>query len=379
MSTDLADLADLAIVGGRLLDPAQGIDALGGVAFKNGSIAAVGSVGRAVDTVDASGLVLVPGLIDLHAHLYEGVSHYGVDADSHCLARGVTTAVDAGSSGAQTFPGFRRYVVEPAATRIYAFLNVAVQGLVTDLVGELEDPRWASPAETIAVARDNAEVVVGISVRLGHMMVGDEGEAALAAARRAADELELPLRAHVVGMRQPISWLLDRLGEGDIVGNCFHPGEGGGLLDGDGRLHRSVLDARKRGVLFDVGHGGGSFSYSVARAALAQDFPPDTISSDIHAHNVAGPAFDQVTTLAKLLHCGMSIADVVSATTSAPAAAIRRQDVVGSLTPGRQGDVTGLELREGSWPLTDGTGETELAAVLLVPRLVVRGGQARQL
>ena len=119
------------------------------------------------ETIDASGLVLVPGLVDLHTHLYSGVSHYGIDPDEHCLRRGVTTAVDAGSAGAQTFPGFRRYVIEPADTRVFAFLHVAVQGMITSLVGELEDLRWASPDQAVARAREHPDVIVGVKVRLG--------------------------------------------------------------------------------------------------------------------------------------------------------------------------------------------------------------------
>jgi dihydroorotase len=132
-------------------------------------------------------------------------------------------------------------------------------------------------------------------------------------------------------------------------------------------------------VLFDVGHGAGSFGYRVARAALAQGFPPDTVSSDLHAHNVAGPVYDQATTLSKLLHCGMSLADVVRAATAAPAAAIRRSGEVGSLAPGAAADLTGFELRPGEWALPDGTGETEMVETLIVPRLVVRAGRAQAL
>jgi len=140
-----------------------------------------------------------------------------------------------------------------------------------------------------------------------------------------------------------------------------------------------VARARARGVLFDVGHGAGSFAYRVARAAFAQDFPPDTVSSDLHAHNVAGPVYDQATTLSKLLHCGMSLAEVIRAATATPAAAIRRTGEVGSLAPGSGADLTGFELRAGEWALPDGAGETEVVEKLVVPRLVVRAGQAHRL
>jgi dihydroorotase len=322
--------------------------------------------------------VLVPGLVDLHTHLYTGVSHYGIDPDAHCLRRGVTTAVDAGSAGAQTFPGFRRYVIEPAATRVFAFLHVAVQGMITSLVGELEDLRWASPDQAVARAREHPDLIVGVKVRLGYQMVGNDPQPALRLARQAAGQLGLPLMVHIIDMREPITWLLRQLGEGDIVTHCFHANEGG-ILAPDGRLYPEVASARARGVVFDVGHGAGSFAYRVARAAFAQDFPPDTVSSDLHAHNVAGPVYDQATTLSKLLHCGMSLAEVVAATTTAPAAAIRRSGDVGTLAPGRTADLTGFELRAGEWMLPDGAGDTELVETLIVPRLVVRAGTAHRL
>jgi dihydroorotase len=371
-------VTDLAIDGARVVDPGRGIDDRLGVTITGSRITSLGEVGRAAETIDASGLVLVPGLIDLHTHLYQGVSHYGIDPDANCLRRGVTTAVDAGSAGAQTFPGFRRYFIDRAQTRILAFLHVAVQGMITPLVGELEDLRWASPAQAIARAREHPDVIVGVKVRLGYQMVGEDPEPALGLARQASEQLGLPLMVHIIDMRKPIGWLLARLGEGDIVTHCFHANDGG-ILDPHGRLYPEVARARARGVVFDVGHGAGSFSYRVARAAFAQGFPPDTVSSDLHAHNVAGPVYDQATTLSKLLHCGMSLAEVIRSATTAPAAAIRRADEIGALGPGCEADLTGFELRTGGWALPDGTGATEVVQALMIPRLAVRAGQAHRL
>jgi len=408
-------VTDLAVVGGRVLDPAQGIDQVTTVLIRDGLIAEIEdaeNVGRRsraqpggpaggrperMDcagpwggrppeaaqcppeaTQDASGLIVAPGLVDLHTHLYRGVSHYGIDADAYCLDRGVTTAVDAGSSGAQTFPGLRRYIIEPSRTRILAFLHIAVQGMITNLLGELEDVRWASVAQAVARAREHPDVIIGIKVRLGYQMVGDDPAPALRLAREAADELGLPLMVHVIDMRPPVGWLLPYLGRGDIITHCFHGNEGG-MLDADGRVFPSVRRARERGVRFDVGHGVGSFAYRVARRAIEQDFPPDTISSDLHAHNAGGPAYDQATTLSKLLHVGMELPDVIRATTVTPARAVRRGDSLGALTPGREADLTGFELRTGQWALPDAAGATEVVERLLVPRLVIRAGEVRRL
>ena len=252
-------MTDLALAGGWVLDPGRGIDGQVDIGVTAGRISAIGDTGPADEVLDASGLVLVPGLIDLHTHLYSGVSHYGIDPDAHCLRRGVTTAVDAGSAGAQTFPGFRRYVIEPADTRVYAFLHIAVQGMITRLVGELEDLRWASPDQAVARAREHPDLIVGVKVRLGYQMVGNDPEPALRLARQAAERLGLPLMVHIIDMRRPITWLLRHLGEGDIVTHCFHANEGGILAPG-GRLYPDVASARARGVVFDVGNGAGSFA-----------------------------------------------------------------------------------------------------------------------
>ncbi len=372
-------MIDLAITGGRVVDPARGVDEVATVAIDQGRIVEAPSDAEARETVDATGLLVVPGLIDLHVHVYPGVSHYGVEPDGTCLARGVTTAVDAGSAGAATFPGFRRYVIERARTRVLGYLHVAVQGMISPLVGELEDPRWASPALAVAYANENRDVVVGIKVRLGYQMVGQDPERAFVAARKAADRLELPLMVHVIDLPRPLPWLLPRLGEGDVVTHCFHGSEGGSLLDERGRVTPEAFAARERGVLFDVGHGVGSFTFEVARAALEQGFPPDTISSDLHVYNVDGPVFDQPTTLSKLLHLGMDLPAVIEATTNAPARALRRADAIGSLAPGREADITVLEPVDGEHDLVDAAEQHELAAQRLVPRWVVRGGELIEL
>jgi dihydroorotase len=371
-------MKDLSIVGGRVLDPTQGIDAPMDVAISDRRVVALGETHAAASTVDARGLVLTPGFVDMHTHLYEHVSHYGVDADTYCLARGVTTAVDAGSSGAQTFPGLRRFIADRAETRILAFLHVAVQGMIANLVGELEDLGWAAPDRVVRTAREHPDVVVGVKVRLSLQTVGSDPEPALRLARQAADVLALPLMVHISDMKRPITWLLQYLGAGDIVTHCFH-GNDGGILTSNGRVYPEVIRSRARGVLFDVGHGSTSFTYRVARIALAQGFPPDTISSDLHSHNVAGPVYDQATTLSKLMHLGLDLADVIRATTTTPASAINRNDMLGSLAPGREADMTAFELRSGYWPLVDSEGTIEVAERLLVPRYVVRAGTVHTL
>jgi len=371
---------DLVVAGGHVLCPATGIDAAADVAIDDGRIAAIGEGLAGRERIDAAGLLVVPGLIDLHVHVYEGVSHYGVDADRYLLRRGTTTGVDVGSAGAQTFPGLRRMVIDAAQTRIYAYLHIAVEGMISVLVGELEDIRWASVEQCVRVARANPDVIAGVKLRAGHQMVGDDPRPAIALAFEAAEELGLPLMVHVIDMKIPLPELLARMRPNDVVTHCFHGNEGG-LLDDDGRVWPEAFAARERGVLFDVGHGVGSFTWRVARAALAQGFPPDTISSDIHAYNCAGPVHDLPRTLSKLLHLGMPLSDVVAAATVRPAVHLAHVAPagLGTLAAGAPGDVTLLERERGRFALTDGEHRlsehvTEFATERLIARSVVRAG-----
>lgn len=371
---------DLVVAGGHVLCPATGVDAIADVAIDDGQIAAVGEGLAGRERVDAGGLLVVPGLIDLHVHVYDGVSHYGIDADSYLLRRGTTTGVDVGSAGAQTFAGLRRMVVEQARTRIYAYLHIAVEGMISRLVGELEDLRWASVEQCVRVAEANRDVVVGVKLRAGHQMVGPDPRPAVGLALEAADALGLPLMVHVIDMGMPLPELLARMRPGDVVTHCFHGNEGG-LLDEGGRVWPEAFAARERGILFDVGHGSGSFTWRVARAAMAQGFPPDTISSDIHTYNHAGPVHDLPRTLSKLLHLGMPLGDVIAAATSRVGAHLAHVAPagLGTLTAGAPGDLSLLELQRGSFPLADGEHRlsdsvTENAVERLVARNVVRAG-----
>jgi dihydroorotase len=371
---------DLVVAGGHVLCPATGLDRIADVALDGGCIAEVGAGLEGRERVDAEGLLVVPGLIDLHVHVYEGVSHYGIDADRYLLRRGTTTGVDVGSAGAQTFPGLRRMVVDRAQTRIYAYLHIAVEGMISVLVGELEDIRWASVEQCVRIAEANRDVIAGVKLRAGHQMVGDDPRPALALALAAADALALPLMVHVIDMRMPLPELLPQLRPNDVVTHCYHGNEGG-LLDDDGQVWPEAFAARERGVLFDVGHGVGSFTWRVARAALAQGFPPDTISSDIHAHNHAGPVHDLPRTLSKLLHLGLPLADVVAAATARVGAHLAHLAPagLGTLAPGAPGDLTLLELQRGRFELVDGEHRlsgnvSEHADQRLVARSVVRAG-----
>ncbi len=377
---------DLIVRGGRVIDPEQQIDSICDIGITGSRIVAIGEnlsrEGVRTGVVDATGLIVTPGMIDLHTHVYWGVPPLGVEPDPHCLERGVTTAVDAGSSGAATFPAFRRYIIDVSATRIVAMLHISSIGMARDdggpePVGELEEIRWANVDRAIDVARAHADVIKGIKVRLQSEMVGPDPEQCLEALRRtrqAADAIGKPAMVHVGGTTVPIDEILGALNTGDTVTHCYHA-RSEGVLDEVGKIRPSVKDAVRRGINFDVGHGQGSFDYGVARTAMDQGLLPGTISSDIHAWNIAGPVYDLATTASKFLHLGMSLPDVLRRVTSTPAAAIGMSGQLGTIAPGAEADISILRLTEGEWPYTDSTGATEIGRQRLEQVSVVRGGR----
>jgi len=375
VSDDPRPTYDLLIQGGLVIDPAQGLHARRDVAVAAGRVAAVAEAlppERARRVVDVGGCIVTPGLIDLHTHLYRGVSTLGVDVDRACLPGGVTTSVDAGTAGAITFPGLRDYCLRPARSRAYAYVNLAAIGLILDDGHELDELRYAdadSLAETIQANRD---LCLGIKVRVGEEHVGSFGYAALDRALAVAERIGCGVMVHITRPGVPLDGVFDRLRPGDVITHLLH-GKGETIVR-DGRVLASVRRARERGVGMDVGHGMGSFAFATARAALADGFAPLTISTDLHAFNVNGPVYDLATTLSKFLALGMSLDAVVAAATSNAARSIGKQDELGSLAVGRAADVAVFALREGEVVLVDALGETLRAEQRLEPLLTVLGG-----
>ncbi len=371
---------DLVISGGTVIDPASGLHDRRDVAIADGRIAAIEPViatTGALAVIDATGTFVVPGLVDLHVHVYPGVADLSVEADPTCLGRGSTTVVDAGSSGANTFPGFRRWVIEPARGRILAYLNISATGQIDPFLGELHDLRFADPERAAAVALANPDVIVGFKVRLSEMLAGPNGLAGLDRAIEAGRATGLPLMAHIGGTSFDIEEALARMRQGDIVTHAYTGWQPGAIISDGGRLVPGAREARERGIRFDVGHGAGSFTWPVAEAALADDFRPDTISSDLHRFNIASPVHDLATTLSKFLLLGLSIDDVVAMATTAPAASLGSAGrMLGALAVGAEADVTVLRLEDGRFTLTDSAGTAREARQRLVPTAVVRAGRS---
>lgn len=371
---------DLVIKGGLLVDPAQGVHALRDVAFADGLVAAVGEhilTADARETIHADGLLLTPGLIDLHVHVFPGVSHLGIEPDPTCLARGATTVVDAGSAGADTFPGFRKFVIEVSETRILAQLNISTQGMLTPDIGEFELPEYANVERTLAMIERHRDLILGVKVRLtkDSIVSARSGLAPLHRAREAADVAGLPIMVHPqAAWCESIDDILIVMKKRDILTHCFH-GSACGILNEKGRVRDSVHEAMARGVVFDVGHGAGSFNWEVAETALEQGVPPQTISSDLHFYNVNGPVYDLASVVTKFLHLGLSLDDAIAKVTSVPADTILMSDRIGTLAVGAWGDAVLFELREGSFQLADSHGQTRTANRSLCPVTVIKGGR----
>lgn len=369
---------DLILQGGRVIDPSQNLDQVTDVAFAGGKVAAIGDgLSGAKDVRAVKGRIVTPGLIDIHTHVYWGGTALGIDPVALARRSAVTTVIDAGSAGAGNFHGFRRHIIEASPVRILAYLNISYPGIFAFskpvMVGESTDLRLLEPNECVRVARENRDLVVGIKVRVGGTASGPAGATPLYIALDAADQADMPLMAHLDKLPPARHEVLPHLRRGDVLTHCFRPFPNA-PVQGDGRIRPEVLEARARGVLFDIGHGGGSFAFRTAREALAHGFPPDIISSDAHALSVDGPAFDLLVTMSKMLCLGMSLNDVVRCCTSAPARAMHRNEL-GTLRVGAAGDASVLDLASGSFAYVDVVDETITGDRRLLPAGMVVGGR----
>ncbi len=374
---------DFVLTNGTLVDPAAKLNERRHVAIHEGRVAAIlDSTAPVVakTTLDCSGQLVVPGLIDFHVHVFPGVSNFGIDPDETCLARGVTTVLDFGTAGGLIFDGFRRFVIDVAKTRVKALMLIAGQGMISSnntkpALGELWDLAFCDVAGCIAAVERHRDCVVGIKVRcMEDISRGGLHEAeGLRRARLVADETKLPLVVHPANSSLPIQHILETLRPGDVLTHCFHD-KNCKLIDGSNRLLSVVRDKQRDGVQFDVGHGRGSFAWRVAREMLDQGFDPDFLGSDLHSYNLNGPVFDLVTTLEKFLHLGMSIPEVIRRSTATCANWLGLSHEIGTLQPGACADITVLEIVGGENPLTDSEDVTEIANRRFEVRACFRAG-----
>ncbi len=365
---------DLILRGGRVMDPSQSLDGVRDVAVADGKIAAVAEniAGESRQTIDARGKLVTPGLIDIHTHVYAGVTTWGVKPDPAALRSGVTTLVDAGSPSWVTVRGFRWYIAEPANARVLTFIHISGIGLVYGPVGEMRDLDYADPEKVAESVRENADIAVGVKVRQGQLQVGNNGVKPLQRAVEAAAQANTRVMCHIA-RGVPLPEVLALLRPGDIVTHCFQ-GRADCIIDETGRVVPAAWEAKQRGVIMDVGHGAGSFRWEVGERALEQGFLPDVISTDLHTGNILGPVYDMPTTMSKFLHLGLSLEQVIAASTVMPARVIGRDDL-GTLRVGSPADIAVFDMVEGEFEMFDTHRRRRIVRQKLQPIYTVAQGK----
>ena len=368
---------DRVIKGGRVIDPASGVDARLDIGITGDKIADVATdLSDAEAVIPADGLVVTPGLIDFHAHgMMLGGIGLGSDLDPVCNATGVTTFVDGGSTGAATFPVFKEFLIDRADTRVRAFLHISSTGIADLEVGEstfldLHDPERA--AET---AKRHPDLIVGIKARVQKEVVGENGLEPLRLARRAASLAGgIPVMVHVTNPPVPLKQILEILEPGDIVSHFLH-GKAWGILDKNHRLIDAVVEARQRGVLFDVGHGRNHVDFNVARTSIEAGFLPDTISSDLTRGGMVQTVKDLPHTLSKFLNLGMELSPVIACATANPARLLGMAGKLGTLQKGAIADIAVFDRQSGAFSFKDAEGNVLHGNACLVPHHTIRRGK----
>uniref|UniRef100_A0A7C1FSV8 Amidohydrolase/deacetylase family metallohydrolase n=1 Tax=Thermomicrobium roseum TaxID=500 RepID=A0A7C1FSV8_THERO len=366
---------DTVILGGELVDPGTGRFGRFDIGIRQGRIARVApslAGYPAEQVVDARGQLVTPGLIDLHTHVYWGATYWGIEADPVAARTGVTTWLDVGSAGAYTFPGLRRYVIEPSRVRIFAFLNLSSIGLVAP-TWEFANLDYCDVELAARVIETNRDVILGVKARIDANTTRGVGIRPLELARKLADELGVPLMVHINNGPPSIDEVAALLRPGDILTHCFTGGTMR-ILTPEGKLHPTIRTLRERGLVLDVGHGAGSFNFTVAEALLAEGILPDTISSDIHQLAIQRPMFDLPTTLSKFLALGLSLPEVIERVTVRPAHLLGRPEL-GSLAEGTPADIALFRLIEGNFTFYDVALQARQGRQLLVNTLTMVDGR----
>lgn len=367
---------DILLKGGTVIDAAQGLNAVRDVAIAAGVIAAVEPdipEDAATQTVSVKDKYVTPGLVDIHTHVYYGVTTWGIRPDAVCPTAGTTTVVDAGSPSWATFPGFREFIAEPAQTNVLTYIHISGIGLVYGPVGEMFDMAYADPVRVAETLQQHRDITVGVKVRQGKGQVGDNGVEPLKRAIEAAARAETSVMCHI-GAGVPLPDILKLLRPGDVITHCFQ-GNGDNIVDEKGRVIPEAWKAREDGIIFDVGHGAGSFHYEIAQRAMEQGFISDVISTDLHTGNINGPVYDLPTTLSKLMHLGLSLEDVIDKATFSAAKAIQREAQLGNLKVGTVADIAVFEVLEGEFEFFDAHGTKFIGNQKLKAALTIREGK----
>lgn len=369
-----ASTFDLLVAGGWVIDPATGRSGRYDIGVINDHIDTVQPdlpLSMSAQVVDARGCIVLPGLVDLHTHIFSPGTYWGIDPRPVAWRTGVTAWVDAGSGGAYNI-GALDQLANDTGLSAKAFVNISAVGLVAE-TGEARRDDLCDVGLCASVFEQHPRLAVGVKCRLDRFAVGELGLLPLQRAISAATQVGVPVMVHIGAGPPEIDPVLDMLRPGDILTHCM-TGQGMSVVGPTGMVRPSASRARERGVLFDVGHGSGAFSFTVAEALLAAGYPPHVISSDLHQHSLMGPAFDLPTCMSKFLTLGMSLEEVVRATTVSPARAVSMEHEWGSLETGRRADIAVFEYQTGDFVLYDTYLESRRATRLLVNRATIASG-----
>jgi dihydroorotase len=371
---------DLLIQHGEVIDPSAGLKGQLDVGISGGKVVEVGpnlAADEARRTISAKGLLVTPGLIDIHAHVFVNAHDMGGHTDHFCSSTGVTTLCDAGSTGSATFAGLRHVIDHEVRTRIRAFVNLSAIGIVgTSRGGELSHFPYADPEGCARTIAENPDLAIGVKLRYGPGLVWEYTTEPVKLARRTAKMAGVPLMIHITDSPIPLPDILAEMIPGDIITHCYH-GRAHGIMGQEKQLVlKEVVEAQRHGIIFDCAHGRNHFSFTMIEKALDQGFLPDTISTDLTFTSATkGPVWDLTTTMSKLLHFGMKLDDIVARATSAPARILGYDGTVGTLKPGANADIALIERRNGNVDLTDSDGNTVTARERLITRMTLKDGR----
>jgi dihydroorotase len=380
------DKFDLVVKGGEVLDPSQSLRARRDIGIRFGTIEALEAdipADRALKVLNAGGKLVTPGLIDLHAHVFPYGSAIGIPADELIPFQSTTTLVSAGDAGANNIAAFRRAIVGQTRARLYAFVHIANIGLAGFPVPELYNIDYAQTDAAAKAVAENADLVLGVKVRMSENVVAKHGTEPLKRAIRACEIAGggAKVMCHIGGVETAklMSDILDLLRPGDVLTHAYSgaPNLANQFTNivQDGKLLPAALAAKQRGVVFDVGHGGGSFDYTMVEAAMAAGAGPDTISSDIHVFSGNTPGMPYLTwVMSKFLNLGLTLEQVLAMATSTPARVINRGDKLGTLQVGAPADISVLEVVEGPVEFVDTRNNKRSGKVHLKPAGVVLAG-----
>jgi dihydroorotase len=371
---------DLVLKGGRVVDPSTDLDGLHDIAIENGKIARIAPAIPATEAarvIEVGGKLVTPGLIDLHAHVFEGVNRTGVNPDLGGVYSGVTTIVDAGSAGAATFAAFPRHILPACHTEVIPFLHICETGLATmpDIIAESS----INLDDTLKTCAQHKGLIHGIKARMVSPALEIMGMEMPKLAKRAAKESGIRLMVHIGDTEKRydptvIRSLLPILEKGDILTHFFTANPGG-VLDGNGKLVPEAREAADRGVWLDTAHGRMNFSFDVGRRCIEQGLLPHCISTDLTVPGRIHTVHSMTEIMTRFLGLGFTLPQVVTMSTSNPAKAIGAEGRIGSLAVGRQADVSVLELRDGDWVVKDVVGASLRVSKAFVPFVTVKRGR----